>query len=171
MNRAEKERKVAQYDEVVQEAGFAILAEHGSMSVPAVEHLRHELRAAGCKAVVMKNTLARIVFERHGLSEVCEHLMGPTVVLYGQDDIAPAAKLLQKHSRKFPALAVKAILFDGKVYPQEEFRTFTTMPSTEELRASFAGVILAPITQFVRILGVAQRMVSVLRNYADQRES
>ena len=59
MNRAEKERKVAQYDEVVQEAGFAILAEHGSMTVPDVEHLRHELQAAGCQAVVMKNTLLR----------------------------------------------------------------------------------------------------------------
>jgi large subunit ribosomal protein L10 len=171
MNRAEKERKVAQYDEVVQEAGFAILAEHGSMSVPDVESLRRELRAAGCKAVVMKNTLARIVFERHGLSEVCEHLMGPTVVLYGQDDIAMAAKLLQKHSRRFPALAVKAVLFDGKVYPREEFRTFTTMPSTTELRSMFASVIQAPVVQFVRVLGAAQRMVTVLRSYADQRES
>lgn len=168
MKRIEKERKVAQYDDAVQEAGFAILAEHGRMPVAEVEALRRELKAAGCRAVVMKNTLARIVFERHGLSEVTEHLVGPTLLLYGQDDIAPAAKMLQKRRRQFPALEVKAILFDGKVYPRQSFLEFTTMPTTKELQAKFAAVILAPVSQFVRILNPLPRFATVLKSFADK---
>lgn len=169
MNRAEKERKVQTYEGAVDEAGFAILTEHGKMPVQAVEELRRELAATGCRAVVMKNTLARIVFERRGVNEICEHLFGPTLLLYGQDDIAPAAKLLQKRRRQFPALEVKAILFDGKVYPREEFSVFTTMPTTQELRAKFAGLAIAPVTLFVRVLNAPQRFVTVLKSYADQR--
>ena len=171
MNKAEKAQKIKNYEAAVEAADFAILTEFGKTPVTEVEQIRAQLHAADCNAVVMKNTLARIVFERQEIEEITEYLVGPTMMFYGKEEIAPTAKLVQKLSKKHPAIKVKAIMFDGKVYSKDDFSTFTSMPTKLELRGSFARVILAPISQFVRVLNTPQRLVTVLKSYADQRGS
>jgi len=150
-------------------ARFAILTEFGKTSVVKVERIRQQLADINCSAVVMKNTLARIVFERQGIEEVTEHLVGPTMMFYGTDEIAPAARLVQKLGKEQSAFKVKAILFDGKIYAKEEFSTFTSMPTMHELRGMFVRVLMAPATKFVRVLSVPQRIVTLLQAFADKR--
>lgn len=171
MKKSEKEQKVSNYGEALETASFAILTEFGKTPVAAVEQLRQQLDDIGCKTVVMKNTLARIVFERQGIEEITEYLVGPTMMFYGDSEIAPAAKLVQKLSKDRKAFQVKAILFDGKVYSKDDFSTFTSMPTTQELRGSLAGILLAPIAQFARVLNTPQRLATVLKAYADKRGS
>ena len=171
MNKAEKAQKIKNYEEAVETADFAILTEFGKTPVTEVEKIRGQLRNSECNAVVMKNTLARIVFERQEIEEITEYLVGPTMMFYGKEEIAPTAKFVQKLSKKHPAIKVKAIMFDGKIYGKEDFSTFTAMPTKLELRGSFASVILAPITLFVRVVNTPQRLVNVLKSYADKSGS
>jgi len=170
MNREQKQQKLDAYDKVVTDAGYAILTEHGKMEVGDVEDMRGKLRDQGCETMVIKNTLARIIFERHGLEEMSEHLIGPSILMYGEEEIAPAAKLIQKLSKANPALKIKAVLFDGKIYESKDFKTFSSMPTKQELRAKFVGVIKAPIANFVRVINTPQRIATVLKAYADKRE-
>jgi large subunit ribosomal protein L10 len=169
MKRSEKEQKVENYGEALETASFAILTEFGKTSVVKVEKLRQQLAEINCSAMVMKNTLARIVFERQGIEEITEHLVGPTMMFYGGDEIAPAAKLVQKLGKEHSAFKVKAILFDGKIYRKDEFSTFTSMPTMHELRGKFVGILMAPATQFVRVINTPQRIASLIKAYADKR--
>lgn len=169
MKRADKENKVGNYSDALESASFAILTEFGKTPVVAVEKLRLQLEEIGCKAVVMKNTLARIVFERQGLEEITEYLVGPTMMFYGDTEVAPAAKLVQKLGKERTAFKVKAILFDGKVYSKEDFSTFTSMPTTQELRGMLVRVMLAPLGQFVRVINTPQRVAGVIQAYAAKR--
>lgn len=170
MNREQKQKKIDAYDQAVSGAGYAILTEHGKMQVGAFEKMREDLHALGCGTMVVKNTLARIVFERHGIEDICEYLVGPSLLIYGEEEIAPAAKLLKKIGRTNQSIKVKGILFDGKVYPSTEFGSFSSMPTKQELRAKFAGVLKAPIAGFVRVINTPQRMAAVLGAYAAKRE-
>ena len=169
MNREQKQQKIDTYDDALTGAGYAILSEHGKMSVGKVEDMRSKLRNLGCESIVLKNTLARIVFERHGLEEVSEHLVGPSILMYGVEEIAPAAKLIQKLSKANPTLKIKAVVFDGKVYESKDFKTFTDMPTKQEIRAQLVGVMKAPIAGFVRVINTPQRIATVLKAYADKR--
>ena len=117
----------------------------------------------------MKNTLAKIAFEKNELEEICELLVGPSMLFYGEDDIAPAAKAIAKFTRKFPGLVVKTIIFDNTIFPKEEFATFISMPTKDEVRAQFLSVLMAPQTQFVGVINAASRVVGVLRSYADKK--
>jgi len=169
MNRKEKKQKIDNYSAALENTGYAILTEFGNTPVGTVEELRRDLKGVGCRAVVMKNTLARIVFERQGVEEMTEHLVGPTMMFYGEEEVASAAKMIQKLGKTQKSIKVKAILFDGKVYAGKEFSTFTAMPTKQELRAKFAGVIQAPIAQFVRVINTPQRIATVLKAYADKQ--
>jgi len=137
--------------------------------VPEVERFRADMRALGCQTHVVKNTLARIVFERNSVEQVVEYLAGPSLLISGHGEVSPVAKALVKAGRKYPALQVKAVVFDSQVYPGSEIKQFTDMPTKDEIRARLVGAFSAPITMFVRVLNAPQRIASVLKQYADKQ--
>jgi len=169
MRREQKNAKIQDYQAALDTASFAVLAEFSKLSVATMEHFRRDLTGLGYKALVMKNTLARIVFERQGLSQVCEYMVGPSVLVYGSGEASPAAKLLARFMRENPSVVVKAIVFDGGTYPRSEFTSFLTMPTRDELRAKLLRVMLAPLSNFARIIHPTQRLVTVLGSYGDKR--
>jgi large subunit ribosomal protein L10 len=169
MLKQDKTKKIEYYDGVVGKSAFAIFTEFSKIPVPTVEKWRHDMAKLGGTCIVLKNTLARIVFERNGAEAICEHLVLPTFAFFGPEDITPIAKLVQRYMREFPSLKVKAILFDGKVYSQQEFKSFLTMPTKNEVRASLLRVMMAPQSKMVRVLNAPQRMVSVLAAFADKQ--
>jgi large subunit ribosomal protein L10 len=169
MKRENKSEKLNQYNEAVSLATFAILTEHGRMSVQTVEALRREMRELGCQVIVMKNTLARIVFERNGQEEITESLHGPTLLFAGATEIAPVAKLLQRRIRQNPTMLVKSILYDGGLYTKEQFTEFVNLPTREEVRSKLLGLFKTPQSMFVGVIGPAPRFLSVVKQYADKQ--
>lgn len=168
MNRSGKEQKVTQYDDAVRLAGYAIMVEYAKVPVTEFEQLRHDLAGMGAGVVVMKNTLAKIVFERNGLEQVSEFLSGPTALIYGREEISPVAKHLEKFMRQFREVKVKSIIFDGGIFNKEQFKSFVNLPTRDEVRSKLLGVLQAPQGNFVRIINAGQRVASVLKAYVDK---
>lgn len=169
MRREDKNARLDQYAALLEGSTFAFLTEHGKVRVTQMEKLRAQFEEMGCKMLVVKNTLARIVFERQGVDEISAYLDGPSLLIIGSEEVAPAAKALQKVTRSHPTMKVKAIVFDGKVYPAKDFKAFQDMPTKNEIRSKLLSVFKAPIGSFVRVINTPQRMVSVLKQYADKR--
>ena len=171
MNRQGKDQKIEQYDEAVGTATFAILADYIGIPVVTMEKLRRDLRGMDSGAVVMKNTLAKIVFERHGLEEVSEFLAGPSLLIYGTGEIAPVAKHLVRFIRVNRDVKVKAVVYDGSIFNGSQFKSFTSLPTRDEVRSQFLSVLNAPLGRFVRVNNLAARLVTVMSQYADKQGS
>lgn len=169
MNKQEKTAKLEKYEKTIAESGFQIITEFNKIPVPAMENFRKEISDLGGSVITLKNTLAKIAFERNGMEQVTEFLAGTSLMFAGEEEIAPLAKAIQSKGKEFRFLKVKAIVFDGKVYGAEQFSTFTSMPTKSEIRAKLLGVMKAPASNFVRILSPAGRMVTVLSQYAEKR--
>jgi large subunit ribosomal protein L10 len=171
MKRQDKDARLDQYAELLEGSTFAFLTEHGKVRVTQMEKLRAQFEEMGCSMLVVKNTLARIVFERKGIDEISAYLDGPSLLVIGKEEVSPVAKALQKVTRSNPTLKVKAIIFDGKVYPASDFKSFQDMPTKNEIRAKLLSVFKAPISGLVRVINTPQRMVSVLKQYADKQSA
>ncbi|MDQ3023305.1 MAG: 50S ribosomal protein L10, partial [bacterium] len=159
------------YDETVGLATFAFLTDYQQIPVVEMERLRVELAGLDAGIVIMKNTLARIVFERHGLEEVSEYLAGPSMLIHGTGEVAPVAKQVDRFMRIHKEMTVKAIIFDGAISKGSQFKSFTTLPTKDEVRAKLLGVLQAPLGNFLRVNNVAQRLVTVFSQYADKAEA
>jgi large subunit ribosomal protein L10 len=169
MNRANKSAKIEMYAEALAGASFAFLTEFGKVSVPDTDKFRSDMRNLGCDVHVVKNTLARIVFERNGVEQIVEYLAGPSLLISGTGEVSPVAKALVKVARRTPTLKLKAIVYESQVYPADQIKHFTEMPTKEEIRARLVGAFSAPISSFVRVLNTPQRFASVLKQYADKQ--
>lgn len=168
MLKAMKNEKITQYDQAIEDSTFAILVEYIKLNVGKIDALRATMAGLNCGVIVLKNTLAKIVFERHGMHQVCEYLAGPSMLIYGAGEISQVSKAVARFIRENPALQVKAIIFDGQPYPKAQFASFLTMPTKDEIRARLLSVLKAPLGQFVNVINAPQRLATVLKAYVDK---
>jgi large subunit ribosomal protein L10 len=165
MLRKEKEAKLAQYEEAARETSYAIVLDPSNVNIRLISELRSTLAGRGAKLVHVKNTLVRIVFEREGMEAACEILVGPSLMVYGGEEIGSAAKVIRQFQKDFrdQILPVKGIWFDGKVYPGAEFKSFAELPGKNEVRAQLLGVLKEPSRRLVSLLSETQgRLVRVI---------
>jgi len=171
MLRKEKEARLERYGTVAAEAGFAILVDPSGVDVRLMDEIRGRLADQGASAVRLKNTLARIVFERAGLEAMCEFLVGPLLLIHGPEDVGSAARLIAQYQHDFRdrILEVKGLWFGGTAYPARDFKRFTDLPTKAEARTRLVCVLLEPARRLARLAADTRaRLVRVMAAHAER---
>lgn len=161
--------KVAVVDEVREKldaADGALLTEYRGLDVPALASLRKELRAAGGEYKIYKNTLVRIAARERDL-DLDELLTGPTAIAFvgAKDDGSPGdaaavAKALKEFAKANDKLVLKGGVLDGNVLSADDIKALAELPSREVLLSQIAGLLQAPLAEFVGLLDAVPREFS-----------
>ncbi|MDA8297937.1 MAG: 50S ribosomal protein L10 [Actinomycetota bacterium] len=172
--REPRPEKVAVVDEVRERLGSAsaaILTEYRGLRVGELETLRKALGAAGGEYKVYKNTLVRRAAHEQGLTDLDDLLEGPTAIAFVRDDPGAVAKVLRDFARTNPALVVKGGLLGENVLDARAATALADLPSREQLLASFAGLLAAPMQRMASLLAaVPQKLAYGLQALIDQRK-
>ncbi len=170
MNRAEKQRRVDQLrDELVGATGV-VVAGYNELTVEDITELRTELRKSGGTIRVVKNTLARLSVKGTEHEGVTDFLTGANLFAFGVDPVAPA-KVLSKASKGGDKVTVKGGVLNGKPLSAAEVEALSKLPSLDELRAKFLGVMNQVPQKFVMQLAApARSLVTVLSAQKDKLE-
>lgn len=147
------------------------LVDYQGLSAGEFNSLRAQVREAGGRVLVAKNTLINVVLKEQGVEGFSETLRGPTaLVLVGEDPVAPAKALTEfakAHAKDLP-IAKGGMLQGGQVGP-EALAKIAKLPAREQLLSELLGVMQAPLQQLIGVLEGPQRnMVSVMTNYSDK---
>ena len=161
--RAEKVAVVAEVQERLAGASAAILTEYRGMDVAQITRLRRQLRDAGSEFKIYKNTLVRFAARNLDL-ELDELLTGPTAIAFvgtradgAAGDPVATAQTLRAFARDVPALVVKGGVLGTRTISADDARALADMPPREQVLAQIAGLLDAPMTQFVRLLDTVPR--------------
>jgi len=162
--------KVAVVDEVrtkLDEADGALLTEYRGLNVPQLAELRKALRDAGSEYKVYKNTLVRIAAADAGIEIADETLTGPTAIAFvngGADgapgDAAAVAKALKDFAKGNDKLVLKGGVLDGVVLSADDIMALAELPSREVLLSQIAGLLQAPLAEFLSLLDAVPREFS-----------
>jgi large subunit ribosomal protein L10 len=172
MNRTEKEQLVEDLHREFEAAPHIVLVDFRGLSVPAATEFRRKVRAAGSKYRVVKNRLARRAAKGTTLEKLESQFAGTTGIAWTGEDPVAMAKALVDFAKQFPALTFKAGIVAGEdVLDADGVKALSTMPSLPELRSSLLGLLQAPATKLVRLLGTpATQMAQVLQAHQDKIE-
>ena len=146
-----KKAQVAQVVDVLNNAATGVLIDYRGLTVEEDTKLRNDLRAAGVKYFVIKNTLLRLAANQVGLEELDGILHGPTALAVSEDPVAPA-KILFDFAKNNDKVEIKSGFMDGKVMSMDELTTLAKTPSKETLIAKIMGSLNAPVSNLVRLL-------------------
>lgn len=129
---------------------YVFVATRG-LTVAQDTEMRAELRKAGVKFEVIKNTVLRRVFAELGYEGLDEVFKGPTAVGYSEDLIAPA-KILAKYSKDIEPMEIKGGIIDGKVASVDEVMALSQVPEPETLQTQVAYALLFPFTKLAMLV-------------------
>ena len=173
MDRTQKESFVSELRERVNRAPVLYLTDFTGLSVKAMTKLRSSLRGSGAEYVVVKNRLAKRVFEEtEGFPDISESLQGPTGLVFGYEDVVAAAKALSDFAKEHEQRPVfKLGVMDRQVLQPEQIDKLAKLPPREQLLAELAGAFEAPMAAMAAALGAKlQEMAGLIDALKVERE-
>ena len=148
---AAKQKRVEDLSSELKGATTYVFVATRGLTVAQDTEMRAELRKAGVKFEVIKNTVLRRVFAELGYEGLDEVFKGPTAVGYSDDIIAPA-KILAKYSKDIEPMEIKGGIIDGKVASLDEVNALAQVPDPETLQTQVAYSVLFPITKLAMLV-------------------
>ena len=170
MKRNEKQTKVTEIQNVLQQASSAVFLDYRGLNVAAITDLRNKLRAVAVDFQVIKNTLTRRASEGTDYSGISEHLKGPTAAAISKGDPVAGFKIIDEFTRTNPNLKFKVAVIGGKTINQSQMVKLADLPSREVLLATLLGTMKAPVTAFVRVMaGNLTNLMNVLNGIKESK--
>ncbi|MBQ8572028.1 MAG: 50S ribosomal protein L10 [Ruminococcus sp.] len=148
----QKQQLVADVTERVKNSVTGLLVSYEGINVADDTKLRKDLREAGVKYTVVKNTLLERAFENTGLTDLNVHLAGTTALATSDEDYAAAARILCGFADKSKTFEVKGGYLDGEVIGMDKITALAKLPSREILLANVLGAFQAPVAAFARAI-------------------
>ncbi|NLO45739.1 MAG: 50S ribosomal protein L10 [Clostridiales bacterium] len=148
----QKKQAVTELTETLKGACAGVVVDYKGTNVTDDTILRKELREAGVKYTVVKNTLLRFAAKNAGLDGLCDVLEGTTAIAVSSDDHVAAARILGKFAEKHKNFSVKSGFLDNDVISLDKIESLAKLPSREVLLATVCNVFNAPVSAFARVI-------------------
>lgn len=141
----QKKAQVAELAEAIKNSAGGVLVNYQGITVEDDTKMRKELREAGVKYVVVKNTMTGRACEMNGMDDMKPYLNGMTALAIGAEDPIAPAKVLKKYADKLETFSILAGYLDGAVIDEKTVVALADIPSKETLIAKFLGSIRSPL--------------------------
>jgi large subunit ribosomal protein L10 len=156
LSRIQKEEQISQLRDKLGRATSVFVADYRGLTVGAANELRAKLRSENAggevEYQVVKNSVLRRATSGSDFDGLKDSFNGPTAVAISYGDPAALAKLLVDYSKENEVFELKGAFVDGRCLDDREISTLATLPSLDELRGKFVGLLQAPATKLVRLL-------------------
>ncbi len=168
----DKKVAVDELQEVANKAISAVAADYHGTSVSELTTLRKEARESEVHLKVIRNTLAKKALSDTKFSCFEDLLVGPTMLAFSLgDDPTTAAKLVNNFTKVNKNFKVKGISLGDTLLELSKLSALANMPTREQALSQLAGLLNAPMNQFVSILNqVPSTLVRTLQAVKEQKE-
>jgi large subunit ribosomal protein L10 len=154
MQKADKERVVADLTEKLRNSETMIVADYRGLTMPQIDTLRSKLIENGARFTVVKNTLTRRAAEDAGADQLLALLEGPSAIAFveADGDAVAVAKALADSARDTKILAIRGGVMQGRVISGSEVEELAKLPPLDVLRGQVIGAILAPLNAIAGLI-------------------
>ncbi len=149
---AEKQAVVAEVADVAGNALSAVAAEYRGLSVSQLTDLRSKARSTGVYVRVVKNSLARRAVEGTEFECMQDHMSGPLMLAFSQEDPGAAARLFRDFAKENDQLKITLGAVGGETIDASDIGKLANLPTRDEAISQLMSVMQAPITKFVQTL-------------------
>ncbi|NPA58063.1 MAG: 50S ribosomal protein L10 [Aquificae bacterium] len=166
-----KQQVVDEVKSKIDRAKLMVVFDFTGIDANAMADFRKEIRKKDAEIKVIKNTVLYRACNGTELYDKIDIFKGPSAVIFAYEDMVTAAKALKEFLKNNESAKVKAGLVEGSYATPEKIDELASLPSREELIAQLLATMMAPVTNFVRVLNaVPQKAVMVLNAIKEEKE-
>jgi large subunit ribosomal protein L10 len=169
LNLEQKKAVVAEVSKQLKGAQAALVAEYRGLTVAQMTELRSKARKSEIYLRVVKNTLARRAVAGSDFECLKDQFTGPLAFAIAKDPVA-VAKVMSEFAKDNDKLLIRAGAMGGKLMSIQQVQALAKLPSREQLLATLAGTLQAPIVKFARTINeVPTKFVRALAAVRDAK--
>ena len=146
----QKKQIVSDLADTLSSSVAGVIVDYKGITVEDDTKLRKDLREAGVKYAVVKNTILKLAAEKAELSDIDDVLEGTTAIATSAEDYT--ARILCKFASTSKTFTVKKGFLDGKVIGVDTVESLAKLPSKDVLLATVCNAFNAPIAAFARAM-------------------
>lgn len=171
LTKTEKSEIVKEFNDKFNSSPTVFVFEYKGLKVIEMQKLRRDLRKVKAEIRVVKNNLLKLAAKETNIDQIGQLFEGPTAIAIC-DEPTTVAKVFVDSKKKFPAIKIKGGFLEGKVVDQNEIIKISQLPTREELISQFAGLLIAPMSNFVGTLSQLQaRVIYALNALKEKKEN
>ncbi len=168
ITKQKKEVIIAQYADWLGRSRALVFTKYTGLTVSNLDQLRANVREAGGEFHIMKNTLAKIAFEKAGLEINEEDFQGDTAVGFAFQDSPGLAKSIVDFAEESDFVEIKMGYLNGKLVTSAEIVALAKVPPLPVVRGQLLGTLMAPASKLARVLAEPGRQIAgVLKAYSE----
>jgi len=169
--REQKQKDLEALTEQFQQSTAGMLVGFKKMTVAKDQDLRNQLREAGARYAVVKNTLARRAAAGTPFEQAAEHFKGVTGIALSTGDPVDLSKAVSKFAKDNPEVfTFKAGVVEGKVVALKDVESIASLPSKEELISKIMFLINCQAQRLVTVISAVPRNLAiVIKQIGDQK--
>lgn len=159
----QKQKDLNALSEQLQNAKSAMVVGFNKLTVNKDQEFRHQLREAGAKYKVVKNTIVRRATEGTPFEQANEYFKGVTAIAWTENDAVILSKTVSKLIKDNAEIySFKVGIVDGKVVDLAQVQAIASLPSKEELISKLLFVINAQAQRLVMVINAVPRNLAVV---------
>lgn len=142
---AKKEAAVDETAEILKNAKSLVIVDYLGLTVAEVTDMRAELRDSDASMSVVKNSILKRAAEKAGFDGLNDKFVGPTAIVYSNEDPVAPAKIADKYANEVEAMEIKGGMIEGKIAELDEIKSLAKLPSRDGLLSMLVSVLQAPV--------------------------
>jgi large subunit ribosomal protein L10 len=158
-----KQKDLTALTESLQNAKSAMVVSFSKLTVNKDIEFRNNLREAGARYQVVKNTLARIAAKDTQFEQVSEHFKGVTAIAWTENDPVILSKAISKFMKDNADIyTFKTGVVDGRLVDLKTVQSIASLPSKEELISKLLYVLNAQAQRIVTVISAVPRDLAIV---------
>lgn len=167
--RVKKEEIIAGLEAKISGMKSAVIVDYKGLKVRDIEELRNTLRKQDIFFNVSKNSLTKIVLKKNGIEFDEGVFTKPVAIAFAMEDEVAPAKEIALFAKKNEAIEILGGILERKFIDAAMVSKLAALPTKDQLRGKLVGVLSAPISGMVNVIGGNVRgLVNVLTAAKDK---
>ena len=169
LDRAKKAESIETLKGVFENAGAVVITHYTGLTVKQTEDLRGRLRSEGAALKIVKNRLAQKALDGAG-ADALALFKGPVAIAFGPDAVS-AAKVATQYAKENDKFIIIGGLMGAQVLDAKGVDALAKLPSLDQIRANFIGLLKTPATRVAGILQAPAGQLARLFNAYATKEA
>ena len=153
----------------------AIVIDVRGVDSTGTNDIRSAFAKKSVKVRVIKNSLARKVFEGGDLEPLNDYIDGPAAMVYPTNEdtsVVGVARDLIDWVKKIKELEVKGAVMDGMAFGPKEIKKLSEFPTKEEAQAKLVQIVLTPAQNLVgAVVSPGRNLAGIVKTIQEKLEA
>ena len=163
MQKQQKREFVKDFNSVLKDKEFMLVADYKGLNVAQITTLREQIGAANSNFRVAKNTLAKMAIKDTNFQILDKLFVGPTSVAYSDDPVS-TSKVIVEFAKDNDNLKILGGVMGEKELTIEDIKKLASLPSLEVIRSKLVSLLISTQTNIASTLNATQSGLARLIN-------